>query len=74
MKYTQEDIEQAAKIIDMVLEASALHKQPHEDGGSPTFCMGLETGNTVIEIAEELAKFRVGTDGVRRQTGADCYV
>jgi len=60
MDRRNEDYELAAKIVDEVLNKSSLHRLPHEDGTSPTYCLGLEEGGTLPYIAELLAKHRLG--------------
>lgn len=52
--------ELAAEIIDTVLKNAAMHKIPYEDGKSPTYCLGLELGETMQDIAEMLAEHRLG--------------
>lgn len=60
MKRNKEDYELAAEIIDTVLKNTAMHRLPYEEGKSPTYSLGLEAGDTLPDIAELLAKHRLG--------------
>lgn len=60
MNRNKEDYELAAEIIDMVFKNPAMLKLPDEDGKSPTYCLGLTAGETLPNIAELLAKHRLG--------------
>ena len=60
MDRSREDYKLAAEIIDTVLKNSEMHRLPHKDGKSPTYCLGLKAGETLPDIAELIAKHRLG--------------
>lgn len=48
--------EMAAAIVDLILKDATLLRLPDEDGKSPTYCMGLGNGGTLMKVSAMLTQ------------------